>query len=96
MSTDLSILMVEQTNTIALLKRVLINFKKLPKANVTVARTQGRLSDLKELWTKVQTLNTGSTAWPLQTRSGTTPTLSTTSSTRLRTSTLKPLTISTT
>ncbi|CAL1672750.1 unnamed protein product [Lasius platythorax] len=57
MSSKLSQLIVEQTNTIALLARVLINFKKLAKVNVTVSKTQGRLSDLKELWNKIQALH---------------------------------------
>lgn len=36
-----------------------MNFKKLPKPNVTLSRAKGRLSDLKENWNRVQQLHNG-------------------------------------
>jgi hypothetical protein len=49
MVKDLRKLITEQTNTVGLIKRVIINYKKLPKASVTLQRTRARLSDL-QLW----------------------------------------------
>lgn len=57
MSDEVRQLLVDQANATALIKRVLVNFKKLPKANVTLPRTKGRLLDLKDLWNKVQQLH---------------------------------------
>lgn len=57
MPADLRQLLVEQANAIASIKRVLVNFKKLPKANITLPRTKGRLEDLKEIWRTVQQLH---------------------------------------
>lgn len=53
MSTNLRPLIVAQTNTIALLKQVMINFKKLAESNITLSEAKGRLSDPNELWNKV-------------------------------------------
>jgi hypothetical protein len=52
MTEDPRKLITEQTNTIGLIKRIIINYKKLPKA--TLPRTRARLSDLKTLWKKAQ------------------------------------------
>lgn len=54
MATEFTSLIIGQTNRIDSLKHVLINFKKLGKANFTVPNVQGRLTDLKELWSQVQ------------------------------------------
>ncbi|XP_029177615.1 uncharacterized protein LOC114945521 [Nylanderia fulva] len=57
MSSDLQELLVEQSATIASIKRVLSNFKKLGKANVTLYKTKNRLEGLETLWEKCQQLN---------------------------------------
>ncbi|KMQ87692.1 hypothetical protein RF55_12949 [Lasius niger] len=57
MSEDLKRLQVEQATAIDLLKQTLINFKKLPKTSVTLSRSTGRLSDLRETWSKIQELH---------------------------------------
>lgn len=57
MSEDLKRLQVEQATAIDLLKQTLINFKKLPKTSVTLSRPTGRLSDLRETWSKIQELH---------------------------------------
>lgn len=57
MSDDLRLLLTEQTTTINLIKRVIINYKKLPKANITLSKTKGRLEDLKTHWEKAQRLH---------------------------------------
>ncbi|KMQ86488.1 hypothetical protein RF55_14513 [Lasius niger] len=57
MSTDLRNLLIEQSITTTSIGRVLINFKKLPKANLTLSKTRGRLSNLEALWTRCQDLH---------------------------------------
>ncbi|XP_029160333.1 uncharacterized protein LOC114932333 [Nylanderia fulva] len=50
-------LLIAQIDTIAQLKRVIVNFKKLAKANVTLPRTQGRLDELTSLWASCRELH---------------------------------------
>ncbi|XP_071581338.1 uncharacterized protein [Temnothorax nylanderi] len=57
MSSDLENLLIAQGNAIDQLRRSLINFKKLPKAQVTLPKTKGRLTNLEGLWEKVQALH---------------------------------------
>ncbi|XP_024875075.1 uncharacterized protein LOC112456632 [Temnothorax curvispinosus] len=57
MSRDLTNLLIAQGEAIATLKRSLINFKKLPKAQVTLLKTKGRLTNLEGLWKEVQALH---------------------------------------
>jgi hypothetical protein len=46
MAEDLCKLIMEQTNAIGQIKRVIINYKKLSKTSVTLPRTRA-LADLK-------------------------------------------------
>jgi len=39
------------------IKRVIINYKKLSKANVTLTKARSRLADLQKYWEKVQSLH---------------------------------------
>ncbi|XP_029175539.1 uncharacterized protein LOC114944006 [Nylanderia fulva] len=48
--SELRNLLIAQTENIDSLKRVLVNFKKLAKVNVTLAKTQGRLATLEMIW----------------------------------------------
>ncbi|XP_024886699.1 uncharacterized protein LOC112464122 [Temnothorax curvispinosus] len=57
MSLDLKNLLIAQGDAIATLKRSLINFKKLPKAQVTLPKTKGRLTNLEGLWENVRALH---------------------------------------
>lgn len=57
METTLKNLLIEQTIQFHQLKRVLINFKKLSKANLTLPKTEGRLTDLEKLWEKCEALH---------------------------------------
>ncbi|XP_018374451.1 PREDICTED: uncharacterized protein LOC108768504 [Trachymyrmex cornetzi] len=50
MAEETENLILAQEYKIGVLKRVLINYKKLPKASVTVPTIQSRISQLKELW----------------------------------------------
>ncbi|XP_011858429.1 PREDICTED: uncharacterized protein LOC105555986 [Vollenhovia emeryi] len=54
MSSDLESLLVSQTHSIDQLTRALVNFKKLPKAQITLPKTKGRLTNLEALWEKIQ------------------------------------------
>ncbi|XP_029156123.1 uncharacterized protein LOC114946183 [Nylanderia fulva] len=54
---ELRNLLIAQTDKIDQLKRVLINFKKLAKANVTLPKTQGRLEKVHTLWASCQELH---------------------------------------
>lgn len=62
MADDLQDLIVEQSAVVASIKRVLVNFKKMGKANVTQYRAKIRLDHLETLWEKCQRLN----IWLLQ------------------------------
>lgn len=55
--TDLTDLLVEQSTTITSIKRVLTNFKKIGRANVTLYIAKNRLDGLENLWQKCQRLN---------------------------------------
>ncbi|XP_024888361.1 uncharacterized protein LOC112465164 [Temnothorax curvispinosus] len=57
MSQDLTNLLIAQGEAITTLKRSLINFKKLPKAQVSLPKTKERLTNLEGLWKKVQALH---------------------------------------
>lgn len=57
MSEDLRDLIIEQSATIASMKRVLANFKKIGKANITSYKAKKRLDHLESLWEKCQRLN---------------------------------------
>ncbi|KAH0945581.1 hypothetical protein HN011_004124 [Eciton burchellii] len=57
MADDLDDLLEKQATVIDTLKRVLINYKKLPKVNVTLIKTRSRLVDLQKYWEKVQDLH---------------------------------------
>jgi hypothetical protein len=52
MVEDLRNFLVDQNITFNLMKRVIINYKKLPKASITLPKT--RLSDSKMFWEKTQ------------------------------------------
>ncbi|XP_029172969.1 uncharacterized protein LOC114941935 [Nylanderia fulva] len=54
---ELRNLLISQVETIDSIKRVLVNFKKLAKANVTLAKTQRRLATLETLWTSCRGLH---------------------------------------
>ncbi|CAL1684481.1 unnamed protein product [Lasius platythorax] len=54
MVDDLKDLLVEQSTIIASIKRVLANFKKIGKANVTQYKVKKRLENLEALWEKCQ------------------------------------------
>jgi len=47
-------LMLEQANATSDIKRILINYKKLAKANITLAKTKSRLAELQALWKEVR------------------------------------------
>ncbi|CAL1672328.1 unnamed protein product [Lasius platythorax] len=55
--SDLRLLLIEQRNLIDSINRVLINYKKLAKANVTLPKTTSRQSALEKLWEKCQALH---------------------------------------
>lgn len=57
MSNDIPDLLVELSTTIASIRRVLPNFKKIGKDNVTIHRAKKRLEMLEKLWEKYQQLN---------------------------------------
>ncbi|EZA51527.1 hypothetical protein X777_09742 [Ooceraea biroi] len=57
MADGLQGLLTEQTATITTMKRVLPNFKKLGKANVTQYKAKKRLEHMEALWEKCQLLN---------------------------------------
>ncbi|KAH0944748.1 hypothetical protein HN011_007918, partial [Eciton burchellii] len=50
MAQDLRKLITDQANAIGDIKRVIINYKKLSKANVMLPKTRSRLADLQTLW----------------------------------------------
>lgn len=50
MSQDLHHLLIKQELTIKSIKRVLVNYKKLSKPNISLSKTKGRLSNLEDLW----------------------------------------------
>jgi len=54
MAEDLRDLLEKQGIAI---KRVIINYKKLSKANVTLTKTKSRLADLQKYWEKLQCLH---------------------------------------
>jgi predicted ribosome quality control (RQC) complex YloA/Tae2 family protein len=57
MAEDLHDFLENQAITIDAIKRVIINYKKLSKANVTLRKTRSRLADLQKYWEKVQRLH---------------------------------------
>ncbi|XP_071582039.1 uncharacterized protein [Temnothorax nylanderi] len=57
MSLDLKNLLIAQGDTIATLTRSLTNFKKLAKAQVTLPKTKGRLTNLEALWAQTRALH---------------------------------------
>lgn len=57
MGSEFKDLLIEQTNTISSIKRVLINFRKLSKPQVTLHKTKGRLNGLEALWERCQSLH---------------------------------------
>jgi hypothetical protein len=56
MAGDLHIFITAQTNAIGRIKRVIVNYKKLSKANVMLTKTR-TLADLEKCWEKVQQLH---------------------------------------
>ncbi|KMQ83486.1 hypothetical protein RF55_19919 [Lasius niger] len=54
MIDNLKDLLIEQSAIIASIKRVLANFKKIGKANITQYKAKKRLDNLKALWEKCQ------------------------------------------
>jgi len=52
MDEDLHKVISAQANVIGRIKRVIVNYKKLPKANVTLTKTRTRLADLEKCWEK--------------------------------------------
>lgn len=57
MSKESRAVLIEQNATINSIQRVLINFKKLTKAQITLYKTKGRLSNLETLWKRCQNLH---------------------------------------
>jgi hypothetical protein len=57
MIDDLQDLLEEQNTTVYAIKRIIPNYKKLSKANITLIRTRARLSDLQKLWEKAHRLH---------------------------------------
>jgi len=57
MAEDLRDLIIEQSATIASMKRVLANFKKIGKANITSYKAKNRLDHLETLWSECRRLN---------------------------------------
>jgi len=54
MTDNLRKLILEQTNATIDIKRILINYKKLSKANISLAKTKLRLAKLQALWKEVR------------------------------------------
>jgi len=54
MTDSLRKLILEQTNATIDIKRILINYKKLSKANICLAKTKSRLAELQALWKEVR------------------------------------------
>jgi len=57
MAEDLRDFLEKQGIAIVAIKRVIINYKKLSKANVTLTKTRSHLADLQKYWEKVQSLH---------------------------------------
>ncbi|KAH0944393.1 hypothetical protein HN011_004898, partial [Eciton burchellii] len=57
MADDLDDLLGKQDTVIDTFKGVIINYKKLPKAHVTLIKMKSRLADLQKYWEKVQELH---------------------------------------
>jgi hypothetical protein len=57
MAEDLSSFLENQNIIINVIKRLITNYKKLPKANVTLIKTRAHLTDLQKHWEKVQSLD---------------------------------------
>ncbi|KAH0944391.1 hypothetical protein HN011_008228 [Eciton burchellii] len=57
MAEDLRDFLQKQGISIDAIKRVIINYKKLSKANVTLTKTRSRLADLQKYWEKLQSLH---------------------------------------
>jgi Tol biopolymer transport system component len=57
MAEDLYDFLEEQNTTINAIKRVITNYKKLSKVNITLSKTKSRLADLEKYWEKVQRLH---------------------------------------
>jgi hypothetical protein len=57
MADDLQDYLEKQGIIITTLKRIIINFKKLPKANITLTKTRTRLADLQKYWEKILDLH---------------------------------------
>jgi hypothetical protein len=56
MADDLHDFLEEQNTTIHAIKRIIPNYKKLSKVNITLSRTRSRLFDLQKLWEKAYRL----------------------------------------
>jgi hypothetical protein len=54
MTDSLRNLILEETNTTSDIKRILINYRKLAKVNITLAKTKSRLTELQALWKEVR------------------------------------------
>ncbi|KAH0947134.1 hypothetical protein HN011_005606 [Eciton burchellii] len=57
MADDLHGFLEEQNTTIHAIKRIIPNYKKLSKVNITLPRTKARLADLQKLWEKAHRLH---------------------------------------
>ncbi|XP_024869854.1 uncharacterized protein LOC112453358 [Temnothorax curvispinosus] len=57
MSEDLQGLLIEQNCVITSIRRVLINFKKLSKSQITLSKTKSQLQALETLWEKCHAIN---------------------------------------
>lgn len=57
MDSSVSTLIVEQEQTIGLIKRTVDNFKKIGQKNFTIAVARSRLANLNNTWTRCQKLN---------------------------------------
>ncbi|KAH0944380.1 hypothetical protein HN011_011445 [Eciton burchellii] len=57
MAEDLNSFLENQNIVINVIKRLIINYKKLPKANVILTKMRSRLADLQKHWEKVQSLH---------------------------------------
>ncbi|KAH0949510.1 hypothetical protein HN011_008198, partial [Eciton burchellii] len=54
MAENLRKLILEQANATSDMKKILINYKKLAKANITLVKTNARLAELQALWKEIR------------------------------------------
>jgi len=57
MSDDLYKLLMAQTNAVHRIRRIILNYKNLLKANVTLTKTKTHVTDLQKCWKEIQQLH---------------------------------------